>query len=123
MDSKWLALGATFGGLAVVLGAFGAHALAKVLDENAKSTYEIAVRYQMYHAFLLIVIYLLSQQETSKILEIAGWSATIGIIVFSGSLYLLALTDVKIFGAITPLGGIGFILSWILVAFTGFKSM
>lgn len=106
--------GAALAGLAVVAGAFGAHALQGRLDERALATYEIAVRYQLCHALALVLTGLLADR---------GWRTAgvarafvAGIAIFSGSLYALALSGVKWLGAITPIGGVLFVLGWLLLA-------
>ncbi len=103
-------------GLAVVLGAFGAHALKARLTVTGYATiYEMAVRYQIYHAFAMLFNGLLMQVFPSKRLRVASWFFFGGIILFSGSLYALALSGTPMLGAITPVGGIGFILGWLLM--------
>ncbi|OGP87490.1 MAG: hypothetical protein A2156_10775 [Deltaproteobacteria bacterium RBG_16_48_10] len=118
MTKVWLALATSFGFLSVALGAFGAHSLKNLLDEYGKSIYEKAVIYQMFHTLALYAVGLLQMFIKNTSLSIAGWCFLIGIFLFSGSLYLLALTGMKWFGAITPIGGISFLLGW---AFLGFK--
>lgn len=93
--------------------AFATHALQEQLSERALEIFETAARYQMYHALaLLLVALLLNNTEPQPSLVIAGWAFIIGIAVFSGSLYVLSLTDIKVLGAITPLGGLAFIIEW-----------
>lgn len=93
--------------------AFATHALKEQLSERALEIFETAARYQMYHALaLLLVALLLSNTEPQPSLVVAGWAFIIGIAVFSGSLYVLSLTDIKVLGAITPLGGLAFIIGW-----------
>jgi uncharacterized membrane protein YgdD (TMEM256/DUF423 family) len=118
MARAWLALAAFSGFLSVALGALGAHSLKNVLDEYGKSIYEKAVTYQMFHTMGLFAVGLLQMFLKNTSLSISGWSFLTGIFLFSGSLYLLALTGVKWLGAITPFGGIAFLLGW---AFLGFK--
>ena len=106
-----LIAGCVFGLLAVGIGAFGAHALKELLTENQRTeTFELAVRYQFYHAFALVAAGVLQR------LELAGrWAPiffTIGIIIFSGSLFMLSLSGVTLWGAVTPIGGVSFILGW-----------
>lgn len=105
--------GCLFALLAVVLGAFGAHFLKSRLDEYSLSVFEVGVRYQFYHAFALI-LYAYFLQATGVLACSPAVSFAIGILVFSGSLYVLAFTGIKAFGAITPIGGLAFILGWIL---------
>jgi uncharacterized membrane protein YgdD (TMEM256/DUF423 family) len=117
MERLFFILGSIFGGLGVALGAMGAHALKDRLTSDALSTYETAARYQMYHALaLLAVAYAAARWPDSNLPTIAGWLFLAGIAVFSGSLYLLSLTDVRWLGAITPLGGAAFIAGWLCLA-------
>ena len=115
-------LGALLGGLAVVLGAFGAHALRGVLDEADLATFEIGVRYQMYHALALLgVAWAMTQWEAGTLVA-AGWAFVVGILVFSGSLYTLVLTGQRWLGAVTPIGGVAFIVGWGLLAWTALRA-
>ena len=111
----FLAIAALFGGLAVAAGAFATHALKARLSERALEIFETAARYQMYHALALILVALLLSRLDSiqAVLGFAGWAFIVGVVVFSGSLYALSLTGIKVLGAITPLGGIAFILGWV----------
>jgi uncharacterized membrane protein YgdD (TMEM256/DUF423 family) len=108
-----LALGAILTGLGVVFGAFGAHALKDSLTAEAMAVFETAVRYQMYHG---IGIMALAATPIAKNLTRAFQCLVLGTIVFSGSLYALVFTGVKIFGAITPIGGVLMIIGWIITA-------
>ncbi|MBW4664151.1 MAG: DUF423 domain-containing protein [Chroococcus sp. CMT-3BRIN-NPC107] len=122
MTQLFISLGAIFGGLSVVAGAFATHALKSTLSAKAIEIFETAVRYQMYHAIaLLIVALLLLRTDSPTILIITGWAFTVGIAIFSGSLYALSLTDIKILGAITPLGGVALIVGWLCLAYAGFN--
>lgn len=119
MTEKFFLLGAFFAGLAVATGAFGAHGLEKMVTPEQLNTWEKAVRYQFYHAVgLFIVAWALTQwQGQAKWLAYAGWAFVIGILFFSGSLYLLVLTGTLKLGPInlayiTPLGGVAFVLGW-----------
>lgn len=105
-------LGAIFAGLGVMAGAFGAHGLKGRLSLEYLQVFETAVRYQMYHAFGLIVIGFLSLRVEAPALKLAGLAFIAGIILFSGSLYGLTLSGVKSLGMITPFGGLAFILGW-----------
>ncbi len=103
--------------LAITLGAFGAHGLQSILTVKMLAVYKTAVTYQMWHALGLGIISLLIQQSPdSKLLSWAGRLMITGIFLFSGSLYLLSLLDLKWLGMITPFGGIAFITSWVLLA-------
>jgi uncharacterized membrane protein YgdD (TMEM256/DUF423 family) len=112
--------GAILAGLAVGLGAFGAHALRARLEPRSLEIYETAVRYQMYHAFaMLAVAWLLSRNIPGA--ANAGWAFLTGILLFSGSLYLMALTGWSWLGPITPLGGLAFLTGWGLLALAAAK--
>lgn len=117
----FIVLAAILGGLSVVAGAFATHALKVRLSDRALEIFETAARYQMYHAIALLLIALLfSRPELSPtILSVSGWAFVVGIAIFSGSLYALSLTDIKILGAITPLGGVALILGWFCLAYAG----
>lgn len=110
-------LGAANAFLAVALGAFGAHALRGRLAPGLDSTYHTASQYHFYHALGLIAIALLmAHLPDATMLRAAGWTMLAGIVLFSGSLYLLAITGIPWLGAITPLGGVAFLAAWVLVA-------
>ena len=117
-----LITGAVFMALAVILGAFGAHALKKVLSPEMLTIYHTGVEYQFYHALGLLIIGLTGFHIQSKYLNWAGLLLTLGIIIFSGSLYVLTLTGIKVLGAITPLGGVSFIVGWIYFAVAFIKN-
>jgi uncharacterized membrane protein YgdD (TMEM256/DUF423 family) len=111
-----LASGILMAGLGVCVGAFGAHALKDILESAGRThTFELAVRYQFYHAFALLITGLLMMHFPSKKLVYASWSFLTGILFFSGSLYALCFTGVTVLGAVTPLGGLFFIAGWILL--------
>ena len=116
MGQFFLAIAAIFGGLSVGVGAFGAHALKEKLTERSLEIFETGARYQMYHALALLLVALLIRisdgQFSQPVLIAAGWSFIVGILIFSGSLYALSLTGIKVIGAITPLGGAAFIAGW-----------
>ncbi|PCH86027.1 MAG: hypothetical protein COB26_04700 [Piscirickettsiaceae bacterium] len=120
--SPFITLGTTLAFFAVAFGAFGAHGLKNVLSAEYLSVYHTAVDYQMWHSIGLVLIGLLFQQNNSRLLIKAGWLMFAGIVVFSGSLYALSLTGIKILGAITPIGGIFFLTAWALFAYAAFKS-
>ena len=101
--------------LAVMLGAFGAHGLENHLTDQMLQRYHTGVDYQFYHAFALIITGLLQLQITSKYLRYAGIAFVLGIILFSGSLYSYALSGIRLFGMITPLGGVAFIFGWLFI--------
>lgn len=112
-------LGCTFGLMAVAAGAFGAHALRARLPADLLAVFETAARYQMYHALALLGVALLAARVPSGAASAAGWLFVAGIVVFSGSLYALALTGVRILGAVTPLGGLCFLAGWVALALAG----
>ena len=114
-------LGAVFGGLGVALGAFGAHALRDSLSAEDLATFEIGVRYQMYHALALLAVSWASTQWESGAVTAAGWAFVAGIVVFSGSLYILVLTGQRWLGAVTPLGGTALLVGWALLAWVAFR--
>ena len=107
-----MAVGAIFGLLSILAGAFGTHALRGALTENALNTFEIAVRFQMYHALALLVTGLLTSRLPSNLIGVSGALFTIGILFFSGSLYALSLSGIGAFGAVAPVGGISLIGGW-----------
>lgn len=118
----FLSVGAISGFLAVLLGAFGAHGLKQYLDEYSLKVFHTGVEYHFYHTFaLLIVGYLLTQREVVY-WKYSGYAFLVGIGIFSGSLYLLAVTRIKILGAITPIGGVSFMVGWILLAWGSWKT-
>ncbi|MFZ6011572.1 MAG: DUF423 domain-containing protein [Bacteroidota bacterium] len=111
-----LAAGVLTAGLGVALGAFGAHALKDMLVASGRTeTYELAVRYQFYHAFALLITGLLMNQFQAKSIAYAALCFVFGIILFSGSLYVLCFTGVRALGAVTPIGGVLFIAGWVLL--------
>jgi uncharacterized membrane protein YgdD (TMEM256/DUF423 family) len=123
MDRLFFILAGISGGLAVALGAFGAHGLRAQLSAEMLDTFKTGVNYQMYHALALLAIALaLSRLPNSNLLAIAGWLFLAGTLLFSGSLYLLALTGIRWLGAITPLGGIAFIAGWVCLVLAFLRS-
>jgi uncharacterized membrane protein YgdD (TMEM256/DUF423 family) len=112
MDRTFLLVGAVAGFLGVGLGAFGAHGLRGRVSPDMLAVFETGVRYHMYHALALLLTSLLMARMGGWLVSTAGWCFTAGILLFSGSLYLLALTGVTILGAITPLGGLAFLIGW-----------
>ena len=115
-------LGALFGTLGVCLGAFGAHALRDSLSANDLITFETGVRYQMYHALALLTVGWAMSQWESNTLVLAGYAFVIGILIFSGSLYILVLSGHRWLGAITPIGGLALILGWALLAWSAWRA-
>jgi uncharacterized membrane protein YgdD (TMEM256/DUF423 family) len=118
MVKTWLVSATIFGFLSVALGAFGAHSLKNVLDEYGKTIYEKAVVYQMFHAIALLAVGLLQHVAKTTSFSFAGWGFFTGVVLFSGSLYLLAITGMKWLGAITPIGGVAFLFGWICFSFS-----
>jgi uncharacterized membrane protein YgdD (TMEM256/DUF423 family) len=117
MVRVWFILAAIFGFLSVALGAFGAHSLKNVLDDYGKSIYEKAVHYQMFHTMALFAVGLLQHLFKETPFSPAGYGFLVGILLFSGSLYTLAVTGTKWLGAITPIGGLGFLFGWAWLIF------
>ncbi len=121
---RWLMLlGAGLAMFAVVVGAFAAHGLKQVLDPYHLGIFETAVRYQMYHAIALLIVAVFSTmpQFSPRWLKLSAFGFILGIALFSGSLYLLALSGVKWLGAITPLGGVAFIFGWMALIVAALK--
>ncbi|MCC2641364.1 MAG: conserved rane protein of unknown function [Nitrospira sp.] len=119
---KFAMLGAGFASTSVAAGAFGAHALKSILDPSMLAVFDTAARYQMYHALGLFIVAWLLRETNSRSAAKAGWLFCIGILLFSGSLYLVALAGIKWMGALTPLGGLSFIGGWLCVAWTAWRS-
>jgi uncharacterized membrane protein YgdD (TMEM256/DUF423 family) len=116
----WIRLGAILGALAVAIGAFGAHGLKDRLEAlHTTATFETAAHYHLIHALALVGVGLVAVAGRSgPAVSVAGWGFTLGVLFFSGSLYALAVTGIKMFGAITPIGGVAFIVGWIALAVT-----
>lgn len=116
MDKRHLILGSTFAGLAVAIGAFGAHALSDILIANGRvETYDTAVQYHMFHALGVIAVGLLMKHQPHPLLKLVSYLFVAGILVFSGSLYALCITNYTLLGAITPIGGLAFIAGWVFL--------
>jgi uncharacterized membrane protein YgdD (TMEM256/DUF423 family) len=116
MDRLFFALGALSGFVAVAAGAFGAHALRARLPAELLAVFETGARYQMYHALALLAVAWAAARWPGPLPAWAGWLFVAGTLLFSGSLYLLALTGVRWLGAITPLGGVCFLAGWLCLA-------
>lgn len=123
MPRTLIIAGAVLGAIGVAAGAFGAHALASRVTQERLVTFETGVRYQMYHALALILVGWLAAQWPTWQFTASGIAFLIGSAVFSGSLYLLVLTDTPWLGAITPIGGVAFITGWILLALGAARAM
>jgi uncharacterized membrane protein YgdD (TMEM256/DUF423 family) len=123
MHSVFLFLGALSAFIGVGMGAFGAHGLKAILSPDMLAVYQTAVTYQMWHALGLIGIALLRQlTPDSQLLPWAGWLMFVGILLFSGSLYLLALLGLGWLGIITPVGGVSFLTAWALIIIFAMKT-
>ena len=118
-----ITLAAASGFIAVVLGAFGAHGLKKVLSAEMLAVYQTAVQYHFVHTLALLAVgmLMLGWQKTMA-LQVSAVAFAVGIVLFSGSLYLLAITQIKIFGPITPMGGIAFMIGWMSLLVATVKS-
>ena len=116
MERRFLTLGALSGLIAVAAGAFGAHALRMRLSADLLAIFETGARYQMYHALALIASAWASTRWPGALTSAAGWCFVAGTALFSGSLYALALTGVRAWGAVTPLGGVAFLAGWLCLA-------
>lgn len=123
MKNFWLGCGATSAMMAVVCGAFGAHALKARLSEYSLGVWGTAAQYQMYHALALVAFGLWQSTHSEASFSSAiGAAFVLGTALFSGSLYVLALTDLRWLGAITPFGGVSFLVGWALFAWSAFSS-
>lgn len=120
----WIAIASVMGALAVGLGAFGAHALKARLDERMLAVWETAVRYHFYHALALFGLGLLVAhvKTPSAVMQASGWLFVAGVLLFSGSLYAMALSGVRGLGAITPLGGLCFIAGWLALGHAAWRA-
>lgn len=113
MDRRLLLCAGLAGFLGVALGAFGAHALKTRLSAEMLAVFETGVRYQMYHVFAIVTAAWAWSRWNARVFAVAGTLFVAGIVIFSGSLYLLAFTGVRMLGAITPLGGLAFLIGWL----------
>jgi uncharacterized membrane protein YgdD (TMEM256/DUF423 family) len=120
MDRTFMFVGALMGFVGVGLGAFGAHGLKGRLSVETLAIFETGVRYQMYHALALLALAAMMPRIEGRAVLVAGWSFIAGILIFSGSLYALALTGVTMLGAVTPIGGLAFLAGWIALAIAAF---
>ena len=115
MDRTFLLVGALAGFIGVAFGAFAAHGLRSRLSPEMMAVFETGVRYQMYHAFAVLIVALGAARFDGWLIRAAGWSFTAGMVLFSGSLYALALSGVTVLGAITPIGGVLLLIGWALL--------
>jgi uncharacterized membrane protein YgdD (TMEM256/DUF423 family) len=111
-----LVAGAVNGALAVALGAFGAHGLRERVSAQMLTTWETAAQYHIFHALALLLVGVLARQTGAAALLVPGWILLAGVVIFSGSLYLLVLSDQRWLGAVTPLGGTALIIGWLWLA-------
>ena len=118
----WFALGALLAGAAVGVGAFGAHGLRARVDAEMLAVFETGARYHMYHALALLAVGWASTRWPGGMVQASGWCFVAGIAIFSGSLYTMTLTGARWLGAVTPLGGLSFILGWVLLALSALKA-
>lgn len=122
MAKLFLIIGALNAALTVMLGAFAAHGLKAQLSEYSLSVFQTGVQYHFYHALGLLLVGLIAQQNPATSgFTVSGWLMVAGIVIFSGSLYVLAITDIRWLGAITPVGGVCFIASWLWLGWTLWK--
>lgn len=118
----FLTASAVSAGLAVAAGAFGAHGLRDLVTPERLDVFETAARYQVYHALALLAVgILMERRPDARLLRRAGMLFLVGTVLFSGSLYLLVLTDTPVLGAVTPFGGVAFLAGWSLLAWTAFQ--
>ncbi|MGQ7868088.1 DUF423 domain-containing protein [Sunxiuqinia sp. sy24] len=115
MSKTILLTGTSFLVVAVILGAFGAHGLKDKLDQHMMQIYKTGIEYHFYHALGLLLLGVLAMQMPSSLINWSAIFITAGILIFSGSLYVLAITGIRWLGAITPIGGLSFIAGWILL--------
>jgi len=117
MAKVFITLASLSGMLAVVLGAFGAHALKDRLDDYAMGVFHTAVQYQFYHSLALLAVGVIAlNHPQAALLRSSGWLFALGIVVFSGSLYVLSFSGLRWLGAVTPIGGLSFIAGWACLA-------
>lgn len=118
----FMVLGSILAALAVISGAMGAHALRAVISADKLHIFQTAAQYHFYHALgLFAVAFVTHRLPQSKLAVWAGWSMVLGIVLFSGSLYLLSITGIGLLGAVTPVGGLAFISAWFLLALAAYK--
>jgi len=117
----WFAVAALNGFIAVAAGAFAAHALQSRLDTHGLQVFETGARYQMYHALAIGLAAFVMREQATAPAQIAAALFLVGIVLFSGSLYLLALTGTLAFGIVTPFGGVAFLLGWLSLAWAGLR--
>jgi uncharacterized membrane protein YgdD (TMEM256/DUF423 family) len=121
MEQGWFVAGAILAFLAVAFGAFAAHTLKAHLSSDNLDIFETGARYQMYHALALLGVAYAAHRWGGGLTTAAGWLFVGGVILFSGSLYLLSISGVKILGAVTPLGGLCFLAGWVCLALAAWR--
>jgi uncharacterized membrane protein YgdD (TMEM256/DUF423 family) len=121
MSRTFVSLGCMFAALSVAAGAFGAHSLKVIISPDMLAVFETAARYQMYHALALLIVGSMLKYLPERSIRVAGWCFVAGIVLFSGSLYVIALTATRWVGVITPLGGAAFLAGWIALALNLWK--
>lgn len=122
MDRLFFTLGSLSGFLAVALGAFGAHALKTRLDASLLAIFEVGVRYQLTHAFALLAVAWAQTRWPGGVLNASGWLFVAGTVLFSGSLYAMSLTGARWLGAITPIGGLAWLVAWLCLAWAAWRA-
>jgi uncharacterized membrane protein YgdD (TMEM256/DUF423 family) len=123
MEKTFLVIGAVLGALAVAIGAFGAHGLKAMVTADLLANFETGARYHMYHALAIVAVALvIARDPAAPLAPLAGWLFLAGIVIFSGSLYLMALTGIRWLGAITPIGGVALIGGWVCLALSAARA-
>lgn len=122
MDRTWFVLGSLLAAVAVAAGAFGAHGLENRLSADDMDTYQTAARYHIYHALALLAVSYAAQRFGGGLVTASGWLFVAGIILFSGALYILALSGIKVLGAVAPIGGLCFLAGWACLAIAAWRS-
>lgn len=122
MERTFFIIASLLGGLSVALGAFGAHGLRGRIEESLLANYQTGVSYMFYHTLaLFVVVWALNRWPASNLPVWAGWLFIVGIVIFSGSLFIMAFTGLRWLGAITPIGGVAFIAGWLLLAVAAWR--
>ena len=121
MVAGWFSAGAVAAAIGVMLGAFGAHGLKSRVEPELLAVFETGVRYHLFHALGLLAVAWAAARWPGAWVQISGWAFVAGIVVFSGSLYLMALTGMRWLGAVTPIGGVAFILGWLALAIAALR--
>ncbi len=118
MNRSFVSIGSGLAFVGIALGAFGTHGLKDRISEASIKIWQTGVQYHLIHALAIVMVGILATHESARAVQRAGWLMVAGIGIFSGSLYLLAITGIKILGAITPLGGLCFLAAWLMLATT-----